>query len=191
MTDITESEVKSELSFVRHSSILSPEVFETDEGVVLSCDVNDQNRFVFAEVFRALAEYVYSDSNETALERFCNIIDVRKLKIGLIEQGTRGKVARAVLSSGFQIDDNVFACVSLTDMEACESLLNEFETKCDVVVLTKANFEDNPLVPTRCCVLILVDGVKYEKHFDILGTKEDVADRLTFLTLATACKKIY
>ena len=72
MTDISAHEVETELGYIRYCQMISPKVYEKNGETILECEVNDSNKMVFASVFQALSEYVYTDEDETPFERFSN-----------------------------------------------------------------------------------------------------------------------
>lgn len=201
LTDITPAEIERELSFVRGSSLLAAEIVETDYDVELSCEVNEQNRLVYGEVLRALAEFVYTDTDQTPFERLADICDVRGIRVGFVEQGSAGLISAKMLAfDGFENSLCVsFVFGKIEQMKSYFENSNEKEiAKCveksanlDAVVVTTADFESNPLVPTVCKVVVLANGLVETKVYQILGNKEQVSNKLAFLATCLLDKIIF
>lgn len=200
MTDISPAQVKDELGYIRYVSLLAPEVKETEEGVILTCNVTDQNRLVYAEVLSSLSEYVYTDTNQSAFERICDIAEVRGLKFAFVEQGSRGKLTTTLLDTASAFDSSLVSSIVLKDKDALKThfkidnvdeILDKFKDTVDVAVLTMAQFEENPLVPSVCHVYVAVGEAVSNVRYQIMGTKSQVAERLTFLAACFVAKKIF
>ena len=136
-----------------------------------------------------------------AFERVCELAEVRALKFAFVEQGTRGQVCATLLETSEQFDQYVetgmlfatkkqmeanFAC-ELVDI--CKIVQNQ--TQADVVVVTQADFQENPLVPTVCEIAIRAFENTSLARYQLLGTKKQVAKDLCFLTACFLAKKIF
>jgi len=198
MTDITKSEVENILKSVKYSSVLGCDVFENDMETVLRCDVNDSNKFVFASVFSELTQFVYSDEDESPFDRLCSLVEIRKLKIGIIDQGFRGKLSETLLAK--KCDVKYFVGFnSLSDMNdyfqsddlkvISEKFAKYFGL--DVVIAGNAEIDGNGLISSLCKIAVWSGGHAAEKSYYLLGTIDDIANKLSFLSAALADKEIY
>lgn len=199
LTDISKSEIERTLNSIRFSGSLCCEILENDLDVSLKCNVDDSNKLAFAEVFRELEPYIYSDEDETPFDRLASLADVRKLKIGVVDQGFRGKLVKKL----FESNCNVSCCVGFEkqedlenyfDQKDCQEIAKQFARGfgLDVVVLGVAEFEQSGIISSFCKVVVysVLRGC-FENTYYFLGTNDDIASKLTFLAAAMAAKKIY
>ena len=202
MTDISYSEVLDELQFIRHLNLINPHVEEINHEIVFSCDINDNNKFVFADVLRTLLPYVYTDNEQTPQERVCDLLEVRNMSIAILEQGTRGFVVSSLLSNSEKIDnllvfsqttplfDDLIKCYGSDDSGVLAKHIKDM-TNADIVFVSVSHNEDNLLLSSNCSVSVLVFDQIYTKNYNLIGGKRSVSDQLSFLGLALLAKKIF
>ena len=198
MTDITKNEVLALLEPVKFLASLDFELYENDVETVFKCDVDDSNKIVFAKAFNELKQFVYSDEDETPYDRLCSLVNIRGLKIGVIDQGFRGKLTEKLMSIncpvkyslGFNsISDlnNYFDSVNLET--SLESFADAFGL--DVVVLGTAEIEGDGMISSFCKLFVWHSGYVAEKKYYFLGIADEIASKLSFLAAALIDKEIY
>ena len=199
LTDISKSEIERTLNSVRFSGTLCCEILENDLDISLKCNVEESNKMVFAEVFRELEPFIYTDEDETPFTRLASLADVRKLKIGVIDQGFRGKLTEQLFSNKCNVNCSV-------GFEEIEDLENYFDSKdyteiakqfargfgLDVVIFGCAEFEQTGIISSFCKVVVYsaLRG-SFENSYYFLGTNDDISTKLSFVATAFAAKKIY
>ena len=199
LTDITKTEVERVFQSIKYSNMLSYDIAENDYEIIVKCNVDDSNKFVFASVLRELEGFVYSDEDESPYDRFCSLVDVRKLKVGVVDQGFRGKLVEKLMSKGCNVDcfigfkdtlEMQYYFESDNILEIAEKYAKYM--KLDVVLIGIAETEGDGLISSLCKIAVYCkQNGSANKSYYHLGTANDIAEKNSFLVTALADKNIY
>ena len=202
MTDISILQAKQILASVRYVSVLNPMLYESEEGIILNCNVDDSNRRVYADLLTSFSRYIYSDNEQNAFQRFTELIEVRNLRVAIFEQGTRAKIVSNLLNANINFDNSlIYSCFfnnigNLLNFYSVDNINDFFNFiqlnfNVDIILLTFIDANDNVLEQTNGFVFLRALDNTFNTSYKFLGNKTEISEQFSFLSTCFAIKKIF